>query len=92
VALAAERTILSEDIAVYPEVDDGAGHSSQEPQGWPMGTPNEGVKLPVLERALVVQMLEKTDWNVSKAAKLLGLSRDMLRTRMEKYGLARPEH
>ena len=92
VALAAERTILSEDIAVYPEVDDGAGHSSQEPQGWPLATSNEGVKLPVLERALVVQMLEKTDWNVSKAAKLLGLSRDMLRTRMEKYGLARPEH
>jgi arginine utilization regulatory protein len=38
-----------------------------------------------------MKTLEKTDWNVSKAAKLLGLTRDMLRTRIERYGLVRPE-
>lgn len=43
-----------------------------------------------LERELVVRALERTDWNISKSAKLLGLSRDMLRYRIEKYGLARP--
>ena len=49
------------------------------------------MKLSDLERDLVLKTLEKTDWNVSKSAKLLGLSRDMLRYRIEKYGLARPE-
>jgi two-component system, NtrC family, response regulator AtoC len=92
VALTAERTIRSEDIAVYPDAHDSAGTSMRGLQGWSWATSNEGMTLPVLERELVVQMLEKTDWNVSKAAKLLGLSRDMLRTRMEKYGLARPEN
>lgn len=43
------------------------------------------------ERELVVRALERTDWNVSKSAKLLGLSREMLRYRIEKYGLARPD-
>jgi two-component system, NtrC family, response regulator AtoC len=42
-----------------------------------------------MERELVVRTLERTDWNVSKSAKLLGLSREMLRYRIEKYGLAR---
>jgi len=92
VALTAERIIVSDDIAVYPDVHDGAGRSMQGLQGWSLATPNEGVKLLVLERELVMHMLERTDWNVSKAAKLLGLSRDMLRTRMEKYGLVRPEN
>ncbi len=38
----------------------------------------------------VARTLEKTDWNISKSAKLLGLSRDMLRYRIEKYRFARP--
>ena len=42
------------------------------------------------EREAVVKVLERTDWNVSKSAKLLGLSRDMLRYRIEKFGLERP--
>ncbi len=48
-------------------------------------------KVPEMERELLVKTLEKTDWNISKSAKLLGLSRDMLRYRIEKYGFARPE-
>ena len=35
--------------------------------------------------------LEKTGWNVSKSAKLLGLTRDMMRYRIEKYGLCAPQ-
>ena len=38
----------------------------------------------------VTKVLEETDWNISKSAKLLGLSRDMLRYRIEKYQLVRP--
>jgi DNA-binding NtrC family response regulator len=47
-------------------------------------------KISDVERELVCKTLERTDWNISKSAKLLGLSRDMLRYRIEKYGFVRP--
>jgi transcriptional regulator with GAF, ATPase, and Fis domain len=43
-----------------------------------------------MERDLLAKILEKTDWNISKSAKLLGLSRDMMRYRIEKYRFMRP--
>jgi DNA-binding NtrC family response regulator len=49
--------------------------------------PEGGVDLQNLERQLVMQALEKTSGNVTKAAKLLGLSRDTLRYRIEKFAL-----
>ena len=42
------------------------------------------------EQVVLKKALEKTDWNVSKTAKMLGLSRDMLRYRIEKFNLAVP--
>ena len=48
-----------------------------------------GAKLANAERELVMQALEKTDWNVSKAARILGVTRDVLRTRLRRHGLAR---
>lgn len=36
-------------------------------------------------------VLNQTDWNVTKSARLLGLSRDMLRYRMEKLGLIKQD-
>lgn len=47
--------------------------------------------LPDMERELVCKALDRTDWNVTKSARLLGLSRDMLRYRIEKLGLSRPD-
>jgi transcriptional regulator of acetoin/glycerol metabolism len=44
-----------------------------------------------MERTAVLQALERTDWNVTQAARVLGISRDTLRYRIEKQGLARPE-
>jgi DNA-binding NtrC family response regulator len=43
------------------------------------------------EQKMVATTLEKTDWNISKSAKLLGISRDMLRYRIEKYRFVRPD-
>jgi two-component system, NtrC family, response regulator AtoC len=42
------------------------------------------------ERSIVEKTLERTGWNVTKSARLLGLSRDMMRYRIEKLGLSRP--
>lgn len=49
--------------------------------------PPEGVSIQDIEETLVRKALEQTDNNQTKAAKLLHLSRDQLRYRMERYGL-----
>ena len=54
----------------------------------PMTTiPPGGLSLNEVERTLVVQALERCGGNVSKAARLLGISRDTLRYRIDKYQL-----
>ena len=50
--------------------------------------PPEGISLEKVEEALVKQALKMTNWNQTKAAKLLDISRDALRYRMQKFGLA----
>ena len=52
--------------------------------------PDAGINLEEVERSLVVQALQKTGWNVTRAARLLGLTRDTLRYRMEKFSLVPP--
>jgi two-component system NtrC family response regulator len=49
--------------------------------------PPEGVDLESLERDYVKEALRKTRFNKSRAAKLLGLTRAQLYSRIEKYGL-----
>lgn len=44
-----------------------------------------------MERELVEKALLRTGWNVTRAAKLLGLSRDTLRYRIEKHSLKPPQ-
>ena len=51
--------------------------------------PAGGIDLEQLERSLVVQALERTGWNQTKAATLLGLNRDQIRYRVEKFQLER---
>jgi DNA-binding NtrC family response regulator len=46
--------------------------------------PEAGIDLEGVERALILQALEKTSGNVSRAARLLGLSRRTLQYRLEK--------
>jgi two-component system, NtrC family, response regulator AtoC len=55
-----------------------------------MDLPEDGVNLEALERELVVQALKRTGGNQTKAATLLGLNRDQIRYRIEKFGLDKP--
>jgi DNA-binding NtrC family response regulator len=55
----------------------------------PFTIPAEGIDLEEVERSLVLQALERSGWNVSHAAKLLRVSRDTLRYRIEKFGFVR---
>jgi transcriptional regulator with GAF, ATPase, and Fis domain len=51
--------------------------------------PPQGIDLEQLERSLVVQALERSGWNQTRAASLLGLNRDQIRYRIEKFKLER---
>jgi two-component system NtrC family response regulator len=53
--------------------------------------PPEGISLEAVERELIVTALRKFDWNQSRAAQYLDLSRKTLVYRMEKFGLRRGE-
>ena len=60
---------------------------AREPRGEGFVLPEGGIDLHALERDLVEQALERTAGNVTDAARLLGLTRDTLRYRIEKFGL-----
>jgi DNA-binding NtrC family response regulator len=48
----------------------------------------EGVVLEDVEKKLIVEAMERSAGNQSKAARMLGVSRDTLRYRLKKHGLA----
>jgi DNA-binding NtrC family response regulator len=49
--------------------------------------PPEGISFEEVERSLITQAMEQTNWNITRAAKLLGLSFRTLQYRLEKFGL-----
>jgi transcriptional regulator with PAS, ATPase and Fis domain len=51
--------------------------------------PAEGVSLEDVERQLVIQALERAGGNQTHAGQLLGINRDQVRYRIEKFGLHR---
>jgi DNA-binding NtrC family response regulator len=51
--------------------------------------PPEGISFEELERSLIIQAMEQTGWNITRAAKLLGLSFRTLQYRLEKFGIKR---
>ncbi len=53
--------------------------------GWVQPIPEEGVVLDQVEKIVIEHALNRTDGNVTGAARLLNTSRDALRYRIEKY-------
>jgi transcriptional regulator with GAF, ATPase, and Fis domain len=49
--------------------------------------PAEGIDLAALERSFVVEALERSEGSPTRAAALLGMTRDQIRYRIEKFGL-----
>jgi DNA-binding NtrC family response regulator len=56
--------------------------------GIEVGLPDAGIQFEELERALIVEALRKAGGKLVGAAKLLGMTRDTLRYRVEKFGIA----
>ncbi len=78
--LLAKHPVLDPDDLVLGR-DDGASPIT-------ITLPPGGISLQELEETLVRQALEQANNNQTRAAKLLHLSRDQLRYRMERYGLS----
>jgi len=93
-----QTVLLSQDDLITPDqltfgqghLQDPAAQANQQDYNAPAVAGRGTGKIAEVEQEMVHKVLAKTDWNISKSAKLLGLSRDMLRYRIEKYGLARP--
>jgi two-component system, NtrC family, response regulator AtoC len=58
----------------------------RRPNGAPT-VPEQGLVLDDVEKKLIHEAMERASGNQSKAARLLGVSRDTLRYRLKKYGL-----
>ncbi|MBI4848479.1 MAG: sigma-54-dependent Fis family transcriptional regulator [Nitrospirae bacterium] len=86
-----ERVCILEDTEiVYPEhlpaeIIEFSGIESVESAA--IAIPTAGLSLKTVEKDLVEQALKKTGGNQTKAARLLGISRDALRYKMQKFGL-----
>jgi two-component system, NtrC family, response regulator AtoC len=84
---AVERAMLLTESETLTAVDfalasGGAAHLTDRVE-----LPRSGIDLEELERSLVVQALERTGWNQTRASALLGLNRDQIRYRIEKFHL-----
>ena len=86
---AVERAmLLAEDDWLKPQDFPVLAARRQTAHG--IALPPDGVDLEQLERSLVVQALERSNYNQTRAATLLGLNRDQIRYRIEKFGLLKP--
>jgi DNA-binding NtrC family response regulator len=96
VANAMERVVLFTDSDPVEAADLQLGHLPTEAGGIAAGEggelridfPEGGLSLEKVERRLIELALERSGGNQSAAARLLGISRDTLRYRLEKFGLA----
>jgi len=85
---AVERAmLLSEQEDILQSDDFTIGGPGAVRLGDRVELPASGIDLEQLERSLVVQALERTQWNQTRAAALLGLNRDQIRYRIEKFHL-----
>lgn len=85
-----ERAVLLQRSGVITAGDFLLGTSHRAPAASANpSAPQEPMSLDGVERDHMQRALVQCGWNVSKAAKLLGVSRDTLRYRMERHGLQR---
>lgn len=87
-----ERAVLlgTADVIAPADLELGrpqAGAAAQEVAENEIRLPSGGVDLGEVEKSLIRQALDRTQWNQTHAAALLGISRDQVRYKVEKYGL-----
>ncbi len=80
---------IVERLVVLADRDDEIGVRDLPPEIVEAGGREEeaGNRLETAERQMILQTLQETGWNVTRAAEALGLPRGNLRYRIQKYGL-----
>jgi transcriptional regulator with GAF, ATPase, and Fis domain len=91
---AVERALIVSDGGLFTAAHLGIDQSAPRPPAQPVSAPVAAApaagpldSLPDTEKRMVLDALQKTKRNKSKAAALLGLSRSQLYTRLKRYGL-----
>jgi DNA-binding NtrC family response regulator len=86
ILLCENDTVTVEDLP--PEMTAGSRPSAS---GDLFKLPPDGVNFEDVERSLIMQAMDRTDNNITKSAKLLGLTFRTLQYRLEKFGIKKPE-
>jgi two-component system, NtrC family, response regulator AtoC len=89
------RNVLEQSVLLCPDVSIDVSQlalsrfgSSAVPQPGQAAPTRPDRTLPEIERDALLVALERSGWNVTRAARELGISRDTLRYRIDKHGLA----
>src|SRR5436190_2388978 len=85
ILLCENDTVTVEDLP--PEMTQGTTTAS----GDLFKLPPDGVNFEDVERSLIMQAMERTDNNITKSAKLLGLTFRTLQYRLEKFGVKKDD-
>lgn len=93
---AIERAVLLAESDLIEIEDLPPEMLTKETVATPSGEPNfvlppNGISFEDVERSLIMQAMERTDNNITKSAKLLGLTFRTLQYRLEKFGIKRDE-
>jgi|Deesub1362A_J573_1020465.scaffolds.fasta_scaffold02248_8 DNA-binding NtrC family response regulator len=81
--------ILTNERIIRPEhiILKSGTEGRDKAKGFELYLPEDGIPLEEVEKNLIQQALKRTNNNQTKAAQLLGLTRDAFRYRMQKFGL-----
>jgi DNA-binding NtrC family response regulator len=84
---ACERAVILCESAMYELHDFGLQTESAAAPSAPDSRPADTVRLDALERGAITAALDQVQGNISRAARLLGVSRAALYRKLEKHGL-----
>ncbi len=84
ILLCEDDKVTTDDLP--PEMTSGGSRSTASTGGDLFSLPAEGINFEDVERSLIMQAMSRTDNNITKSAKLLGLTFRTLQYRLEKFG------
>ncbi len=87
ILLCENDTVTTEDLP--PEMAAGETFSGVTDEYFKL--PPEGVNFEDVEKSLIIQAMDRTDNNITKSAKMLGLTFRTLQYRLEKFGINKDE-
>jgi DNA-binding NtrC family response regulator len=85
VVLARDKEITVEDLPKFLRQERGGMEALE------IDLPPQGISLEAIEKELMLKALEKCDWNQTRAARYLDISRKTLIYRMERHGIRKPQ-